>query len=205
MSKKTSSEVTAKTFKSRVAAVIRSGQSIRANIQELVQYAIVQYLDPVNNGNTADLTYLYQKVKGVRSLNSKTLGDYVEDTVNVALRKTSDGEFVFRKAEKGTDPALRPHADLSAPWWEHGRTPDPKAVDILKRLASDIAALESTQGDTPKKPLVAGQEVCVQEVINSLTGALAKAKALIARSELEAACTDPEESEEDEPELDQVA
>jgi hypothetical protein len=184
------SEVNGSNFRRKVAAVIRSGKSIRGNVQELVQYAVVRYLDPASNGDTSDMTYLFQQIAGVKSLNHRILGEYIEDTVNVALRKTQDGTPVFRKAKKGETPTLLDNADLSAPWWEHGRVTEAKALDAIKKIRADIKALESTQGDEPKRTLIAGQEVCVQGLINDLMGAVARAESAITRAELEAACVD---------------
>lgn len=157
--------VTADNYKRRVSAVVRSGKSIRGNIQELMHYAMVSYLDPENNGNTGDLTFLFQSVAGVKSLNHKLLGQYCEDTVNVKLAKTSEGEQVFRKAVKGQEPQLLENADLTANWWEHGRTTEPKAVDILKQLDTMLKTLEATQGDEAKRVLVAGQEHVIDDVM----------------------------------------
>ena len=152
-------------FKRRCAAVVRSGKSIRGNIQELYHYAVVSYLDPANNGNTNDLTYLFTQVAGVKSLNHKLLGQCIEDTINVKLAKTSEGGFVFRKAERGVAPSLLDDADLSAPWWEHGRTPEIKEYDIIKSLEAMVKALEaSVSGDEKKRPICPAQAGIVAEV-----------------------------------------
>lgn len=176
-------ETVPENFKKRVDGVVTSGKSIRANIQELFQFATVAYLDPVNNGNLNDMTYLFKSVAGVKSLAHKRLFEYGEDTLNIRVAKTSDGEVVVRKAVKGEAPSLRPDADLSAEWWEHGRAPADTAVDILKVLRADIKKLESTQGDEAKKALAAGQETALQGVINKLSGALAWAESEIKREE----------------------
>ena len=165
MSKKEREAVSGDNFKRRCAAVVRSGKSIRGNIQELMQYACVSYLNPENNGNTNDLTYLFTQVASVKSLNHKLLGQCIEDTVNVTLAKTSEGGFVFKKAVKGTEPALLDDADLSAPGWEHGRVNTPKAVDILKSLDALVKTLDSTQGDEAKRPLVEGQQCVLDDVM----------------------------------------
>lgn len=174
-------------FKSRVASVVRSGKSIRANIQELAMFALVFYLDPKNNGNTEYLTHLFNAVAGVKSLNSRTLGHYIEDTANVRLRKTDNGDFVFRKAVKGEEPALLDGADLTANWWDHGRGPSEKPVDVLKILETAIKTLEKTQGDAPKKELVANQSGAVQPCINTLREAARAVERVVRDAELSAA------------------
>lgn len=166
--KKEKAPVSADNFKKRVAAVVRSGKSIRGNIQELAQYAMVAYLNPENNGNTADITYLYQQVAAVKSLNHRTLGLYLEDTVNIKLGKTSEGDAVFRKAVKGEAPSLRDDADLSANWWEHGRVTTPKAVDVVKLLETVAKNIAATQGDEAKREITAGQELVADELISKL-------------------------------------
>lgn len=168
MSKKEKAPVDRKNFKSRVAAVVRSGKSIRGNIQELAQFACVCYLDPESNGNTSEATYLYQQVAGVKSLNHRLLGQWFEDTVNIKLGKTSEGDAVFRKAVKGDAPSLRDDADLSANWWEHGRVTTPKAVDADKLLETMIKQIKSTQGDEAKREITAGQELVADELISKL-------------------------------------
>lgn len=151
-------------FKKRCSAVVRSGKSIRGNIQELAQYAMVNYLDPANNGNTGDMTYLITQVASVKSLNHKLLGQFIEDTVNVKLTKTSEGGVVFKKAVKGETPALHDDADVSSPWWEHGRSPEVKAVDILKSLESMLKTFENSQGEGAKRPLADGQQCVFDDV-----------------------------------------
>ena len=157
-------------FKKRVAGVIKSGKSIRGNIQELVQFALIDYLTPASNGNTAKITYLYTQVAGVKSLNHRTLGMFVEDTVNVKLSKTSEGEMVFRKAVKGDTPSFREGGDIDANWWEHGRDPAPKPADLLKILDAAIKAVSATiNNDAEKrKPLVDGQMCAVQQTLDGL-------------------------------------
>lgn len=184
------SEVNGSNFRKKVAAVIRSGKSIRGNIQELFQYAAVRYLNPESNGDLSDMTYLFQQVASVKSLNHNTLGQFCEDTLNIKLAKTQDGTPVFRKAVKGEAPAIRDDGDMSANWWEHGRAPTDSPVDVLKTLSAAVKKLESTQGDTPKKALVPGQECVVTSALNALTGAIARAEMLIAEHDRAVDCTD---------------
>jgi hypothetical protein len=168
--KKVRAPVDAGNFKKRVAGVIKSGKSIRGNIQELMQFAIVDYLTPASNGNTSKMTFLYSAVQGVKSLNHRTLGQFVEDTVNVTLSKTSEGEPVFKKAVKGDAPSFRDGGDIDAPWWEHGRVNEPKAVDLLKVLDAAIKSVSSTiNNDAAKrKSLQAGQMCAVQQTLTGL-------------------------------------
>lgn len=180
-------ETTGGNFKQRVDGVVRAGKSIRANIQELCHFAFVAYLDPKNSGNTADLSYLLLRVTEVKSLNASRLAMYMEDTVNVKVGKTKDGEPVVRKAVKGDAPSLREGSDLTAPWWEHGRAPANNDVDILADIERLIRKIEGTQGDEPKKSLKSGQQPAVDHVLTALMGARARAEADINRAELEAA------------------
>ena len=156
-------------FKKKVGAIVRSGKSIRGNVQECAQYAMVTYLDPANNGNTNDLTYLFTQIAGVKSLNHKLLGQFIEDTVNVKLAKTSEGEQVFRKAVKGSTPSLCDNGDINAPWWEHGRTNDPKAVDLIKVLEAAIKTMGQTQGEDAKRPLTDGQQCVIDDLMARLS------------------------------------
>jgi hypothetical protein len=157
-------------FKKRVAGVIKSGKSIRANIQDLMHYAILQYLDPANSGNSADLSFLQAQVTGVKSLNHKLMGEYIEDTVNLKLGKTAEGAPVFKKAVKGDAPSLTDTADLTANWWEHGRVTEPKLVDLLKVIDTAIKSVSSTiNNDADKrKGLVEGQMCAVQQTLKGL-------------------------------------
>lgn len=187
MSKKTERKpVSSENFKSRVADVVRSGKSIRGNIQELVMFAIVFYLDPENNGNTANLTYLYDKVAGVKSLNHRQLGIFVEDTVNVKLGKTSDGDAVFKKAVKGDAPSLRDGADLTVNWWEYGRVTAPKALDIFKQLETLRKGIAAATGDEAKKPLVEGQELIADAASGMLTDMITQLQASLTLKTAEA-------------------
>lgn len=161
--------VSATNFKQRVGALVRSGKSIRANAQECIQYAVLSYLNPENNGNTNDMSYLYQQVASVKSLNHKLMGQYIEDTVNVKLAKTSEGEFVFRKAVKGAVPAFTDNGDIDANWWEHGRPIEPKPVDLVKLLETAIKAIQQTEGDTPKRALKEGQECVATDLLGRLS------------------------------------
>ena len=169
-------ETSSENFRKRVDGVVRSGKSIRANIQDLALFAIVAYLDPKNNGNLNDLTYLIAQVCGVKSLAGNRLIMWTEDTINVKVGKTQDGEPVCRKATKGEDPALRENADLNAPWWEHGRAPVNKPVDILAEIDKLVKRIESTQGEEAKKELAAGQDCMVPGVLNDLSGLKARAE-----------------------------
>ena len=93
--------VSTENFKRKVSAVVRSGKSVRGNIQDLFHFAIVHYLNPENNGDLSLASYLYQQVEAVRSLNHKQLAVAFEDTINVKLRNTKAGDKVFGKARKG--------------------------------------------------------------------------------------------------------
>jgi hypothetical protein len=185
-----SKEVTSKNFRQKVSNVIKSGKSIRGNVQELVQYSVVRYLDPESNGDLSDMIYLFQQIAGVRSLNHSLLGQYLEDTVNVKVAKTQDGTPTIRKAQKGEAPSLRDNADLSAPWWEHGRAPSVNPVDILKSIEQLEKKIESATGDQPKKPLVAGQECAATAALNELSGLRARVKRLIEDAARESECPD---------------
>lgn len=177
------SETTAANFKQRVSGVIRAGKSIRENIKVLMQFAIMEYL---RSGNTECIRYLATEVSGLKSMSTKKLVEWTEDTVNVKFGKSSDGDIVVRKAVKGEDPALTADGDIDSEWWEHGRPPEAKAVDMLAGGEALVKRIMATQDVGTKKPLKAGQECAAQQFINAIEGAIAQAKAAIERAELEA-------------------
>lgn len=166
--------VSTENFKRKVSAVVRSGKSVRGNIQDLFHFAIVHYLNPENNGDLSLASYLYQQVEAVRSLNHKQLAVAFEDTINVKLRNTKAGDKVFGKARKGEEPTLLDGADLTASWWEISREVVVKDVDLLKLLEQAKRNIAATQGDEPKRKLVEGQECIVDDAIGILTDAITR-------------------------------
>ena len=188
------SEVTSKNFRAKVASqVVRPGKSIRENVQNLAFFAFDRYMSPDSNGDLSDAIYLFQAVAGVGSLNHTRFGQWAEDTFNVKVSKTQDGKPSFRKDGKGIVPGLRENADITAPWWEHGRSPEPKPLDLIKDLEGEVKKLEATQGDQPKRAIAAGQECAVTAAINELTGLIARVKRMINEAELSAACDDEQD------------
>lgn len=166
--------VSTENFKRKVSAVVRSGKSVRGNIQDLFHFAIVHYLNPENNGDLSLASYLYQQVEAVRSLNHKQLAVAFEDTINVKLRNTKAGDKVFGKARKGEEPTLLDGADLTASWWEISREVVVKDVDLLKLLEQAKRNIAATQGDEPKRKLVEDQECIVDDAIGILTDAITR-------------------------------
>lgn len=143
-----------KQFKTAVNGLIRSATTQRAKVQQLIEEGCAHYKD---NGDTFYLSYLLNAAIGVRSLPTQTIKGYIKELTADQLiwSKAKDGNMVFKKAVKGTVPALK---EVTEPWYEwKGANHQAKAdTDIiaqgkafLKRIEKAIAEGKLKQ-DTAK-------------------------------------------------------
>ena len=190
------SVVNAKNFGSKLSGVVRSGKSMRANIQELTLFACVFYVDPANSGNADFLNRIFVALRDLKSMNHKLWVTAVEDTVNVKLRGKA-GEERFGKAQRGVEPSFvdAPVLTTGVNWWDHGRDVAPKDLDMLKSLKQLATQIEKTQGEKATKKLAEGQECAVSLVLRALAAAEAQAERAIEDHKRELACVAQEAAE----------
>lgn len=142
---KTTHNVTAKNFNTKLASVIKSATTQRDTIQALVVFAAEHYSGTDKNGDRiADAVYFTKLLKetvAVRSLATKTLQAYIEAHTNLSWTAPKDGEPAFRKVAK-SEFKCDMDAIASTVWYLHDNAsqakPYFKAADYAKRVLAKL-------------------------------------------------------------------
>lgn len=86
-----------KTFNRKLGNVVKSAKAMRDNVQELIVAGLVHY---EQHGDTGYLTDLARACKGVKSLPTQTITDYIKEHANVGWGKLKDKQLGFKKVGK---------------------------------------------------------------------------------------------------------
>lgn len=95
------SNVTEKTFTKVLASFIKGQTSSRDTLQALIGFGLEQY---ANNRNAAYLSSILAKCKGVKSVPTVTVLEYIKAHANVKYAKLSDNTMGFKM--NGDDPVV---------------------------------------------------------------------------------------------------
>lgn len=130
-----------KTFNTKLAGIVRSTNTMKDNVQDLINAGLDQY---EQHGNTVFLTALVSKLKGTKALPLRTITAYITAQANVKWHSsTKDGVKVERyvKANKEEE---RKVERLGVTWydWEGGNHNKVSTIKVENRIASLIKALE---------------------------------------------------------------
>lgn len=125
-----------KTFKTKLAGVVRSENSLRENIQALTVSAVETFGE---HGDTSRIEMLVNASVKMRSIRSNTLKDFIKAHANVRFVAAKDGEgFTVKKAGKGPI-EVQP---IDSDWWEFDKQgvakPDFDALVKAKHLLSSL-------------------------------------------------------------------
>lgn len=159
--------ITTSNFNTKLSTWLKSASTMRQGAQDIIAFGMEVYAE---KGDTGYLTRLYQAACQVKGLNAKLMADYIRAYANVSLSKAADGQWVFKKANKG--PAeVKP---LDVVWWEFGkvkREPSNKFM-AFNRIVAVANALESALEDSN----MAIELADVEAAMSKLQTIVAKAK-----------------------------
>lgn len=126
-----------KQFTNALNGVIRSASSQRDKIQNLVMDSLNHF---VEYGDTTRMTTLVDRVKGVKSLNTTALKQYIESHANVTYTKMKDGSDGFKKQGKGATPEVK---TPDVEWYNfRNQTTQPQALVIDQKVTSILKAMK---------------------------------------------------------------
>ena len=135
--------ITTRNFNVKLAAIIRSATSMRANLQSLLIFGLDHYSGS-GNEDSGCLTRTLNACIGVKALPTRTMQKFIEAHANVVWSKLKDGTPGFKKVKgeeaTSTVPAIA--------WWEFDKTHQAKIdIDIVKRIESLIKGIEKAVED----------------------------------------------------------
>ena len=135
--------ITTSNFNTKLSTWLKSASTMRQGAQDIIAFGMSVYAE---RGDSGYLTRLYQAACQVKGLNAKLMADYIRAYANVSLSKAADGQWVFKKANKG-QAEVKP---LDVVWWEFGkakREPSNKFM-AFNRIVAVANALESALEDS---------------------------------------------------------
>ena len=159
--------ITTSNFSSKLTAWLKSTTSMRQGAQDIIVFGMEIYAE---KGDTGYLTRLYQAACQIKGLNAKLMADYVRAYANVSLSKAADGQWVFKKANKGQAEVK----SLDTVWWEYGKTKREASNKVMafSRIVAVANALEKALDDSS----ISIELVDVDAALAKLQAVIAKAK-----------------------------
>lgn len=124
-----------KQFNQKLSGVIRSAKNMRESIQELIVSGLVHY---ENHNDSGRLTAIVTACKGVKSLPTATIADYIKAHANLGWGKLKDGKPGFRTIGKGAEVKM---PEVTWYDWEGGKH---------NQVTSDYAFLSTIKGAITK-------------------------------------------------------
>lgn len=128
------------TFNTKLSGVVRSLNTSKVNIQELIEAGFAQYEE---HGNTVYLTALVNKVKATKAAPLKTITAYIAEQANVKwqTRMTKLGKVSgYVKAEGKATPAVNRLDEAWYDWAKGGHNAvtevkvESSVLSLVKRL-----------------------------------------------------------------------
>lgn len=160
--------ITTRNFNGKLAAIVRSATTMRANLQCLLIFGLDHYA-AAGNGDSGCLTRTLAACIGVKALPTRTMQKFIEAHANVVWSKLKDGTHGFKKV-KGEDATSTVPAIA---WWEFDNSHNARVdIDIVKRIESLIKGIEkATEEDRVTKEQVDMVGYITGKLSDMLTGA----------------------------------
>ena len=131
--------MTQKQFTNALNGVIRSATNQRDKIQNLVMDGLSHY---ANSGDATRLSALIHRIRGVKSLNTSALKQYIECHANLTFTTMKDGTYGFRKSGKGEASVTEPVES----WYVfHNQTTQPQSLDFDKSVTSLVKKVQKAR------------------------------------------------------------
>jgi hypothetical protein len=129
--------ITLKNFNGKLAAVVKSAETMRANLQTILIFGLDHYAN-AGNGDSGCLTRTMNACIGVKALPTRTMQKFIEAHSNVVWSKLKDGTHGFKKVKGEDHTATVP----AIAWWNFDNSGQAKVdIDIVKRLESLVKGI----------------------------------------------------------------
>lgn len=163
--------INSKNFKSKLSGAIRSINSAKVNLQELLQFGCEQYSE---HGNANYLTDCVRACVGANALRTSTMKDYIVNATNLTWAKAKDGKPAFKKP-KGEDATVDWAAIDATPWYgfdDNGNATKPDLDYVAQSKALISRILKSIENDKVKGGDIEGAQVMAAALEAGLNAAL---------------------------------
>ena len=128
-----------KQFTDALNGVIRSATNQRDKIQNLAIDALRHY---ASSGDATRLSTLIHRIRGVKSLNTSALKQYIESHANLTFTTMKDGTYGFRKSGKGEASVTEPVES----WYVfRNQTTQPQSLDFDKSVTSLVKKIQKAR------------------------------------------------------------
>ena len=154
-------------FKSACKSLVTSGLRLEVKINSMLTFAAGHFN---TTGNTVHLTALVDACSGSKVIAARHVKNFIiEHSENLAYAKNTDGNPVFKKAEKGKKAAVTLPKPCSIFDWKRVAI-EPTTIDAVKMLEGTVTRLENAKENGKVK---ASQKVLVDEATAILEKLLA--------------------------------
>lgn len=132
--------ITTKNFKQKLSGVVRSVNTAKTNLQELLVFGLEQYQEHDNNNY---LTECVRACIGANALRTSTMKDYIVNATNLTWSKDKNGKPAFKKP-KGESASVTWAAIKAGNWWEENEDGQAKPdVDALSKMKGAATAINN--------------------------------------------------------------
>lgn len=118
--------ITSKNFKSKLSGAIRSVNTAKKNLQEILEFGVDQF---EQHGNANYLTDCVRACVGANALRTATMKDYIINATNLQWAKAKDGKPAFKKP-KGEEPQVDRAALDACDWFEFDQNGNAEKPDL---------------------------------------------------------------------------
>ena len=143
-----------KTFKTKLASVVRSESTLRGNIQALTVSAVDTY---AQHGDTSRIEMLVNASVTMRSVRSNTLKDFIKDHANVKFIPAKDNNgFVVKKIGKEAI-KVKP---IESDWFDFNKDGMAKPdLDLILKAKALLSSLDKAKEEGRAKVNAANDRI----------------------------------------------
>ena len=151
-----------KTFKTKLASVVKSETTLRGNIQALTVSAVDTY---AQHGDTSRIEMLVNASVTMRSVRSNTLKDFIKAHANVRFTPAENNEgFTVKKIGKGAIETKPIESD----WFDFNNEGIAKEKVALAIIKAAIGSIEKAQEKGNLKTMTSAEEKLVAQLKSAL-------------------------------------
>jgi len=147
-----------KTFKTKLASVVKSEATLRGNIQSLTISAVDTF---AQHGDTSRIEMLVNASVAMRSVRSNTLKDFIKAHANVKFtpNQNQDG-FIVKKIGKGPV-EVKP---IESDWFDFNNEGIAKEKVALAIIKAALSSIDKAQEKGTLKTMVSAEEKLVAQL-----------------------------------------
>jgi len=147
-----------KTFKTKLASVVKSETTLRGNIQALTVSAVDTY---AQHGDTSRIEMLVNASVTMRSVRSNTLKDFIKAHANVRFTPAQDNNgFIVKKIGKGAIETKPIESD----WFDFNNEGIAKEKVALAIIKAAISSIDSAKDKGNLKTMTSAEEKLVAQL-----------------------------------------